>query len=149
MPRPKKQPQDRVKKDSFSGPGYLIAAAKKAAGVQHGADFSPWLALAIREKLERDHKGLIESTRAQMMRAAEAYEEREEEDQKDGASAAAEGAGKFGGPPPSSDLDEIARGGGVPPPSGESPKDKGSSTAGPKRPGPKGPKGGKPGGKRV
>jgi hypothetical protein len=70
MGRPRKQPQDRVKKDAFSGPRYLLAAAKQAAGVAEGKDFSPWVVAAIREKLQRDVPDLIAKMRAEMQAAA-------------------------------------------------------------------------------
>lgn len=70
MGRPRKQPQDRVKKDAFSGPRYLLAAAKQAAGVAEGNDFSPWVVAAIREKLEREQPGLMAKMRAEMQGAA-------------------------------------------------------------------------------
>lgn len=67
MGRPAKKSHHRVKKDAFSGPKYLIAAAKKAAGVERGEDFSPWVVAAIREKLIRDGKAeLIEQMRTEL-----------------------------------------------------------------------------------
>lgn len=66
MPRPKKQPQDRMKKDGFTAPQYLLAAAKTAADISSGKDFSPWVVAAITEKLERDRPGLIAQMRAEM-----------------------------------------------------------------------------------
>ena len=81
MGRPRKQPQDRVKKDAFSGPRYLLAAAKQAARVEEGNDFSPWVVAAIREKLERDVPGLVAKMRAEMQ-AMPAFEEFAEADAK-------------------------------------------------------------------
>lgn len=67
MARPKKELQDKVAKDSFSGPIYLIQAAKIAAGVYtKGAEFSPWICEAIREKLKRDMPGLEDKARSVM-----------------------------------------------------------------------------------
>lgn len=80
MGRPKKQPHDRVRKDAFSGPRYLVAAAKAAAGVQSGREFSPWLVTAIEEKLERDHKGLTAKVRAALQLLAARHNELNEAD---------------------------------------------------------------------
>jgi hypothetical protein len=55
-----------VKKDAFSGPRWLLAAAKAAAGVPRGNEFSPWLVEAIQEKLNRDYPGLLDRVRQAM-----------------------------------------------------------------------------------
>jgi hypothetical protein len=68
--RPKKQAQDRVKKEGFSAPQYLVAAARKAAKLDEGNDFSRWIVAAIREKLEHDEPGLMAKMRAEMQAAA-------------------------------------------------------------------------------
>jgi len=47
----------------------LLAAAKRAAGVAEGNDFSPWVVAAIREKLEREQPGLMAKMRAEMQGA--------------------------------------------------------------------------------
>lgn len=70
MGRPKKQAQDRVKKEGFSAPQYLVAAARKAAKLDEGNDFSRWIVAAIREKLEHDEPGLMAKMRAEMQAAA-------------------------------------------------------------------------------
>lgn len=71
MGRPRKQPQDKVKKEGFSAPQYLVAAAKRAAKLDEGNDFSRWIVAAIREKLEHDEPGLMAKMRAEMRHAGD------------------------------------------------------------------------------
>jgi hypothetical protein len=58
MPRPKRPAHLRYEKDSFSGPAYVLLAAKIASGYPLN-EFSPWLIDAVKEKLEREHPDLI------------------------------------------------------------------------------------------
>jgi hypothetical protein len=66
MPRPKRPPHLKYIKDTFSGPGYVVTAAKIAAGIAEGNEFSPWVVAAFEAKLERENPGLLEKTRAEM-----------------------------------------------------------------------------------
>ena len=59
-----------MKKEGFSAPQYLVAAAKRAAKLDEGNDFSRWIVAAIREKLEHDEPGLMAKMRAEMQGAA-------------------------------------------------------------------------------
>lgn len=67
MPRPKQLPHLRFVRDSFSGPAYVIMAARLAAGVAEGKEFAPWLVAAMMEKVERENPGLLAETRAKLM----------------------------------------------------------------------------------
>lgn len=57
-------------KESFSGPRYVIAAAKAAAEFSHERTFSTWLEAAVRAKLNAERPGLIDSVREHLELAA-------------------------------------------------------------------------------
>lgn len=67
MPRPKRPAHLRYEKDSFSGPAYVLLAAKIASGYPVN-EFSPWLIDAVKEKLEREHPELIEHASEQLQK---------------------------------------------------------------------------------
>ena len=58
-------------RDSFSGPAYVITAARIAAGVDEGREFAPWLVEAMKAKLERENPGLLQRTHDAMLIAGD------------------------------------------------------------------------------
>lgn len=66
MPRPKRPAHLKFTKESFSGPRYIVAAAKLAAG-HPLKDFSPWVVAAIEAKLARENPTLIEDTKTELL----------------------------------------------------------------------------------